>query len=1336
MSTSSSTAAANPLAGVQVQEKLTRQNHAVWAPQVLTAIRGARLEGHITGKTAAPDAEIESKPSKDGDDAVKVPNPAYEEWFATDQQVLGFLYGSLSKEVMPQVATAKTAAQAWSTLQTMFASQVRARVINARLALTTTQKGTTSVSEYFAKMKALGDQMAAAGKPLEDEEMVAYILNGLDADFNGLNLSLSPNYIRSFLASRRGLICSKVDPTPPPTQLPEEDEEVRLVEVSREDEEDAGAAQVVDVDSISSSTTPTITSSAPTAPMTLVPYAKYDGNYVRDQKLVAAATNSYTIDTAWYTDTGATDHITSELEKLSTRDKYAGNDQIHTANGAGMEIKHIGHSIVPTSTRALHLKNILHVPSAHKNLVSVHRLAKDNSAFLEFHPDHFFIKDQVTKNIILRGRCHRGLYPLPSTHPIKQAFGAVKPSLSRWHSRLGHPSSSIVARIVSNNNLPFSVESNRESVCDACQKAKSHQLPYHRSSSVSKYPLELVYSDVWGPAPRSVGGRNYYVSFIDDFSKFTWIYLLKFKSEVFEKFHEFQTLVERLFNRKIIAMQTDWGGEYQKLHTFFNKIGISHHVCCPHAHQQNGSAERKHRHIVEVGLSLLAHASMPLKFWDEAFIAATYLINRVPSKVINFSTPLECLFNQKPDYSLLRVFGCACWPNLRPYNKHKLEFRSKQCVFLGYSNSHKGFKCLDVSSGRVYISRDVIFDEEVFPFSKLHPNAGALLRSEISLLPSSLLNPTGQEHRDGQLFNSSENSNQTGASSVENSTGEAANTIATNDVSAPEDDQPAAAGLSPCEVQQQGKNQESADATVSSLHPLRWPLARGRQRQFLCRLRQHPRRQDRHPVRYLDLLWMQRKTQQHNQKQQKLIHRDQERVFRVNLDEALNDENWKSAMDTEFSALMENRTWHLVPPQKGINIIDCKWVYKVKRKADGSLDRYKARLVAKGFKQRYGIDYEDTFSPVVKAATIRVVLSIAVSRGWSLRQLDVQNAFLHGVLEEEVYMRQPPGYEDKTTPDYLSELGFKASKADTSLFFYDKGGVTIFVLVYVDDIIVASSSQNATTSLLRDLNTEFALKDLGDLHYFLGIETSKVHDGIVLTQEKYANDILRKVGMMNCRPVSTPLSTSEKLSAHEGTPLGLIDATRYRSVVGSLQYLTLTRPDIAFSVNKVCQFLSAPTTEHWAAVKRILRYVKYTIKVGLKICRSQSLLVSAFSDADWAGSLDDRRSTGGFAVFLGSNLVSWSARKQATVSRSSTEAEYKAVANATAEIMWIQILLQELGIQAPRAAKLWLDNMGAKYLSANPVFHARTKHIEVDYHFVRERVAQKLLNIDYVSTKD
>jgi histone deacetylase 1/2 len=477
--------------------------------------------------------------------------------------------------------------------------------------------------------------------------------------------------------------------------------------------------------------------------------------------------------------------------------------------------------------------------------------------------------------------------------------------------------------------------------------------------------------------------------------------------------------------------------------------------------------------------------------------------------------------------------------------------------------------------------------------------------------------------------------------------------------------------------------------------------------------------------------------------------------------QALADKNWVAAMDEEHTSLLHNKTWHLVPRPKGKNIIGSRWVFKIKRKADDSIDRYKARLVAKGHKQRYGIDYEDTFSPVVKAATIRLILSLAVSKDWCLRQLDVQNAFLHGILEEEVYMSQPPGYVDQKHPDYVCKLdkalyglkqaprawyarlcgklvalGFVPSKADTSLFYYTKGGVSIYVLVYVDDIIVASSSSEAVGALLADLKKDFALKDLGDLHYFLGIEVKREKDGLVMSQERYARDVLKRSGMDKCKPMDTPMSSIEKLSLYSGEKLGQEDSTNYRSIVGALQYLTLTRPDISFSVNKVCQFLHAPTTLHWSAVKRILRYVQGTISLGLKLVKSPSLMVSAFFDADWAGCVDDRRSTGGFAVYLGSNLVSWTARKQATVSRSSTEAEYKSLANATTEILWVQKLLNELKISHPPRARLWCDNLGATYLSANPVFHARTKHIEIDFHFVRERVAQKLLEIRFINSGD
>jgi hypothetical protein len=371
-------------------------------------------------------------------------------------------------------------------------------------------------------------------------------------------------------------------------------------------------------------------------------------------------------------------------------------------------------------------------------------------------------------------------------------------------------------------------------------------------------------------------------------------------------------------------------------------------------------------------------------------------------------------------------------------------------------------------------------------------------------------------------------------------------------------------------------------------------------------------------------------------------------------------------MDSEIQPLHKNGTWHLVPAPGKVNIVDSKWVYKIKE-SDRTIDRYKARLVAKGFKQRYGIDYEDTFSLVVKAATIRLVLFVVISNNHSLHQLDANNAFLHGILKEDVYMRQPPDFEDKVHLDYLckldktlyglkqapwvwyshlggklQQLGFTPLKTNTSLFFYNCGRHKIFVLIYVDGIIVASSSTKVDDALVRDLNEDFALKDLCDLHYFLGIEVTRSNKSLLLTQERYATELLKREHMSNCKPISTSLNPSDKLIVNQGVSLGPQDSTQYTSIMGALQHLTLTWSDLSFSVDKVCQFLHSPTSVHWEAVKIILKYVKGTLKLGLWFVRSSTTMVSTFDDADWVGCPNDWRSTGGFAMFFDVNLISWS----------------------------------------------------------------------------------------------
>jgi histone deacetylase 1/2 len=475
--------------------------------------------------------------------------------------------------------------------------------------------------------------------------------------------------------------------------------------------------------------------------------------------------------------------------------------------------------------------------------------------------------------------------------------------------------------------------------------------------------------------------------------------------------------------------------------------------------------------------------------------------------------------------------------------------------------------------------------------------------------------------------------------------------------------------------------------------------------------------------------------------------------------QALRDPDWRFAMQNEFDALHRNNTWDLVSRSSAPNLVGCKWVFRIKRNPDGSIDRYKARLVAKGFHQRPGCDYTETFSPVVKPVTIRVILTLAVRQGWSVRQLDVNNAFLQGTLKEEVFMVQPPGFINKHFPDhvcrlkkalyglkqaprawynelraFLLSIGFVNSTADASLFINQTPRATLYLLVYVDDIIVTGSSSVELSRLIATLAARFSLKDLGYLNYFLGVEVIPSVAGMFLSQRKYITDLLYKSGMANAKPALTPLAATPPLLKHSGDPLP--SPTEYRALVANLQYLSLTRPDIAFSTNKLAQFMQKPSTVHWSALKRLLRYLAGSCDKGIFISATAPLNFHAYSDADWAGDKDDYISTTGYLLYLGNTPISWSSRKQRSVARSSTEAEYKALADTASELLWALSLFTELGHIPTSSPVIYCDNLGATHLSANPVFHSRMKHIALAYHFVRENVQRGRFRVSFVSTND
>jgi hypothetical protein len=445
-----------------------------------------------------------------------------------------------------------------------------------------------------------------------------------------------------------------------------------------------------------------------------------------------------------------------------------------------------------------------------------------------------------------------------------------------------------------------------------------------------------------------------------------------------------------------------------------------------------------------------------------------------------------------------------------------------------------------------------------------------------------------------------------------------------------------------------------------------------------------------------------------------------------------------------MEALDKNNTWVLTTVPIGKKIVGCKWVFTVKQTPVGKVERYKARLVAKGYSQTYGVDYDETFAPVAKMNTVRTMISIAANRKWKLYQLDVKNAFLHGDLQEEVYMSIPPGFNSNETEGKvcrlkkslyglkqsqrawfgrlckeIRSLGYRQSNADHTLFFMHRNDKITLLDVYVDDIVITGNDDEEIRCLKKTLAKSFEVKDLGYLHYFLGIEVAYSAQGIYLSQRNYVLDLLAETGMLECRPASTLIEQNHGLIADSGDP---VDKGRYQRLVGRLIYLSHTRPDIAYAVSIVSRYMHDPRSGHLDVVNRILRYLKGCPGKGILFSNHGHLRVEGYTDADWAGCLDDRRSTSGYCMFVGGNLVSWRSKKQSVVARSTAEAEFRAMASALCELMWLKILLAELRLWDDTPLQLYCDNQATINLINNPVYHDRTKHVGIDRHFIKEKL--------------
>ncbi|KAL2240869.1 UNVERIFIED_CONTAM: Retrovirus-related Pol polyprotein from transposon RE1 [Sesamum indicum] len=832
----------------------------------------------------------------------------------------------------------------------------------------------------------------------------------------------------------------------------------------------------------------------------------------------------------WIIDSGATAHMCANLQLISNLKPYIADSLVILPDGTKHNVTHCGSVAL---SHDLSLNAILHVPSFKHNLLSVSKLVSSSNIAFIFSRDNCVVQDQRTRRTLAVGRLVGSLYVLDShsfdTDEIKKfsmkskteiCLNAHSNDAVLWHRRLGH-----TPLLVLRHTNVICGSSCELGICNVCPLAKQQRLPFLSSESCSENTFDLIHADIWGPYSQfSISGCTYMLTLVDDRSRATWVFLMKHKSQTMSFIEGFYQMIIRTDN------DSEFVGD--KCQSFIRNHGIIHQRTCVYSPQQNGVVERKHKHLLQVARALMFQSCLPSRFWTDAILTATYLINRLPTSVLHWKLPYEVLYNKAADYSIVRTFASAA--------------------------------------------------------------------SDASATPPTVTFITPSHH-----------------------------------------------------------------AVMQAITSLR------------------------EPTTYL---------------------------------EANASPEWRSAMQAELTALETNKTWEVTPLPPNHTPIGCRWIFKLKFNTDGSIERYEARLVAKGYNQIEGIDYNECFSPIAKSVTVRLFFAVAAALRWHIHQLDINNAFLHGYLEEEIYMSPPEGYSvpqghvcclkrslyglkqasRQWNHEFTTQIvafGFVQSKHDYCLFTKTSTNGFLVLLLYVDDILVAGTSNEHIAAVKDYLDRLFTIKDLGVAQeHFLGLEVARSSQGIIVTQTKYIKDIMIDTGLLHARAATTPLPPGIKFTEDAGAQLPHPEL--YRRLVGRLLYLNFTRPDTSHACQQLSQFLQRPCQQHLDAALHLL--------------------------------IDTRRSLTGYCIFLGDALVSWKTKKQNTVSRSTTEAEYCSMGSDTT---WVVYLLMDFGISAPTPIPFFCDNQAALHIVNNHVFHERTKHLDIDCHIVRDKFKSGLINPMHVPGK-
>lgn len=1215
-----------------------------------------------------------------------------------------------------------TAKEVWDKLKTTFEDSGLTRKVSLLRKLTTTKLNEcASVGDYVSKIMSSAHKLNSIKFTLTDEWVGTFLLAGLPDEYRPMIMGLESSGVQITGDSIKTKLLQDVKMTDSDVKLPEDGSALQANKVWR-----PKCYNCNEFGHISRNCKKKKSDNQ----------QQSDKGDHRTSFALTSNMNNNENKSIWFIDSGASAHMTVNGDWLNNK-KVTPDKQITVANNERIPVAGLGSLSLSVQigkkSQIVDIENVLHVPDLNTNLLSVSQtVKKGNVVIFDINGCRITNKDNT---LIATADLVNDMYQL-NWNTDDKCYKTKVVDFDLWHRRLGHMSYDYMKNVQQIIDPSCNYEfKNKMEACDICLKGKQCRLPFQHIGTRASEPLELVHSDLCGPMEvESLAGSRYFFTLIDDFTHKVFIYCLKRKDQVYETFVNFKNFVENQSGKKIKILRTDNGGEYcnNVLRSFLQSAGIQHQLTVPYTPQQNGVAERMNRSIVEKARCMLIDADMDKRFWAEAVSTAVYVINRSPTRSLVDKTPEEAWLNFKPNLNNLRVFGCKAMVHIPKCKRRKFDAKSEECTFVGYDENTKGYRVYSSRTGNVFLSRDVVFCENKFN-SEYVPQTGGIYNYGF---------PFGDEIEIGAVDVQKNDENKILTDQVEE-----------ENVNCLEEE-------NNVEVEEDEVNTENDDS-FHSFPDEALNLNADRDDDVYVP-----------PVPVVPIATQLRRSARTPKPKNLDDFITYNAVSGSNSDplsvkEALDrpDANlWKSAMQREYDSLLENKTWCLEDLPKNKKLINCKWVFKVKSDCDNNV-HYKARLVVKGCSQRKGIDYEETYSPVVRYSSIRFLMSLAVEHNLEIDQMDAVSAFLQGDLEEEIFMVQPDGFQhgtkvcrlnkaiyglkqasrawNKKLDGVLVQLGFKRSAVDECIYFKISNTEIIIIAVYVDDLLIFSNNKLLTNKLKRDLSDNFRMKDIGEAKLCLGIRITRDRENhkIFIDQEKYITGILAKFNMAECNPVSTPFDINTKLnkgmSPKNQKEMEEMENVPYQEAVGSLLYAAQsTRPDIAFAVNAVSRYNNNPGKAHWAAVKRIFRYLQGTSHLRLEYTKSDSSDIVGFCDADWASDIDERRSITGYVFIRQGGALTWNTRKQQTIALSTTEAEYMAMSASVQEAMYLRNLQLEFNLNDVKSTNIFCDNRSALNLSQASNYSPRTKHIDIRHHYIREKVQAGSIKFVAISTDE